>query len=715
MSLSIIAATPQEVQRRDLRLTTGSEEATPTVDVPRGYALIIGVSNYKNLDASMQLRYPESDAEAIYRVLISREAGAFPAENVHFLKGTQATLANVRDQLENWLPSVAKPSDRVLVYFAGHGFVKNGKGYLATWDVDPELPETTAYSMSSLGEVLARRVKARWKVLLTDACHSGKINRETTDEKVDAEFRNLPGDFLTLTATTEREKSYEDPELSTGFGLFTYFLVQAWKGVADNDPCDGKLTADELIEYVRTNVRRYAKDRGVSQTPTPLGDYEPDMPLGVSRSCLTTNNSSPAPSMFGSAVIESNMDEVSVYMDGVLIGESHKSKPLIMPGLSSGLHKFEGVKAGYEPDRKEIMIAPGQQSTISMRIRYAKQIKKPALALNEEGEKLLFTRRSTVNPLNIAPVARKQNEGDLRKAGEMFDRALKEDPSYAVPAFRLGQVNQLLSDNEASLNAYRRAIQIDPNYVDARLQYAAVLIENGDPDEAIRQLNEATRLEPSNDEAIALTARAYWEKAAWSNAVTTADKAIALKLSNDQAHLWKADALRQLAAAEKDRNRQKTLYSSAREEYKVFLSLTNYSTPPLEWAAFHFIGFGLGSRRHADRQSTYDNQRLAGFLGMCLCEQKLGNLLRAREYCDRALKYDSRDPIARFVSGNVYRDLFNSTDRCDYLISARENYAKMVSLNEDIAEARNARSYLEQIDSILPALKSKGACSSLRF
>ena len=122
--------------------------------------------------------------------------------------------------------------------------------------------------------------------------------------------------------------------------------------------------------------------------------------------------------MFGAAVIESNMDEVSIYMDGVLIGESHKSKPLIMPGLSSGLHKFEGVKAGYEPDRKEIMIAPGQQLTISIRIRYAKQIKKPALALNQEGEKLLFSRRSTVNPLNIAPVPRKQSESDLNKARE---------------------------------------------------------------------------------------------------------------------------------------------------------------------------------------------------------------------------------------------------------------------------------------------------------
>ena len=79
--------------------------------------------------------------------------------------------------------------------------------------------------------------------------------------------------FLTLTATTEREQSFEDPALSTGDGFFTYFLVQAWRGNADNDPCDGVVSADELIEYVRSNVRRYARGKQLSQTPTARGDY----------------------------------------------------------------------------------------------------------------------------------------------------------------------------------------------------------------------------------------------------------------------------------------------------------------------------------------------------------------------------------------------------------------------------------------------------------
>ncbi len=128
---SVAQDKPGNQTPRDLILAPSNKPLQVKTVVPRGYALIVGISQYQNLDASKQLRFPESDAEAMYRVLINHEGGAFPAENVHFLKGPQATLANIKQELEVWLPSVAQPADRVVVYFAGHGFVQNGKGYLA--------------------------------------------------------------------------------------------------------------------------------------------------------------------------------------------------------------------------------------------------------------------------------------------------------------------------------------------------------------------------------------------------------------------------------------------------------------------------------------------------------------------------------------------------------------------------------------------------------
>lgn len=692
-------------QPRDLVLAPKNKPLDVRTDVPRGYALVVGVANYQNLDASKQLRFPESDAESFYRVLINHEGGAFPSENVHFLKGPQATLVNIKRELEVWLPSVARPSDRVVVYFAGHGFVQNGRGFLAPYDVKPEALESTAYPMSTLGDVLANKVGAGWKVLLTDACHSGKVNSETTNENLEEQFKSLPTSFLTLTATTEREQSFEDPNLSTGFGFFTYYLVQAFSGYADNDPCDGKITADELIEYVRSNVRRYARERQLSQTPTARGDYEPEMLLGVANACMSDGTKDKSASMLGTAVVESNMDDVDLYVDGKLIGRISKGKPLSLPGLSSGLHEFRGEHEGYEPDRKEQMIAPGQETGVSLRIRYVRKVKKPAEDLNEQGEKLLFTRRSSMSLMNLVPVERKQSEDDLKKAASLFEKALQLDPSFAIPAYHLGQVNQLLLKYDESVAAFRKAIAIDQTNVDARIECAAVLIEQGDPDEAIRELTEALRLESDNDIAYSMMARAYWDKGAWDRSVESAQKALEFKYSNAQAHLWRADSLRQMAAASTDPAKQASLYASAREGYRSFLDLTNFSTGIGAKLAFHFIGMGVGSRKHADRQGAYDSLRSAGFLGLCLSEQKVGNPLKARDYCKRALGYAPNDPIAYFLLGNVNRDLFNEHQSCSYLKDARTSYAKMLEINPHLAESNNARNYVGQIDGFLPQLK----------
>ncbi len=169
-------------QNRDLTFKHEGKAPAPTttVQIPRSYALVVGISKYQNLPASAQLQYPDSDAESIYTVLISPEGGQFPPENVHKLINSQATLANIRYELETWLPSVTKPDDRVIIYFAGHGFISNGVAYLAPYDIDLHNIAKTAYPMDTLGQDIGGQINGKWKVLLTDACHSGAITPEAT-------------------------------------------------------------------------------------------------------------------------------------------------------------------------------------------------------------------------------------------------------------------------------------------------------------------------------------------------------------------------------------------------------------------------------------------------------------------------------------------------------------------------------------------------------
>ena len=544
-------------------------------------------------------------------------------------------------------------------------------------------------------------MKARWKVLLTDACHSGKITPETSNEAVDSQFRQLPEGFLTFSATRERERSFEDPNLSTGFGIFTYFVVQGLLGQADSSPCDGVVTADELIEYVRSEVRNYTRARNVSQTPTEHSDFDNNMILGVNPACANTASTLSVP--LGSIVIEANMDEVEVYLDDKLVGIVAKSKPLLLPGLATGGHTVKGVRKGYEPDTKQVVVVPGQQRSVTLRIQYRREYKQSAIDHVDSGEKLLFQGTSNYNWLQTNPSH--QTRDDVLKARNLFAQALQEDPTYPKAAYDLAQACQMLGDSRSMIDAFQRAVQIDPSYVEALVNYAAALIEEGDPDEAIRQLTEALRIEPTNDVAYSHMARAYLDKRIWDDAIQSANQAIALKPANDQAYLWKADALRRQAADEGDRSRRLSAYVQAVDVYGTYLQLTNFSTPGSEKFNYYFWGLSAGNRRHADRRGPYASQRSIAFMGLCECEAKLGNLQRAGDYCQRAIKYDPDEPLAFFLLGNVDRDLFNRTNSREYLRLARASYARMIQINPDLDLSHHARDYIDQIDHLLAVMK----------
>ncbi len=250
------------------------------VTIPRSYALVVGISHYKNLPAKAQLKYPDRDADSIYTVLISKEGGEFPPENVHVLKDEDATRANLANELEKWLPSVSKDDDRVLIYFAGHGFINNGASYLAPYDIDPNNIANTAYPMSRLGDVIGNKIHAKWKVLLADACHSGAITPGSAPEsdraQVNQSLLDLNKSLFVVTASRDREQSFEGPGWGGGHGIFTYYAVKGLEGEADTSG-DGIVTAQELGDYVYSNVSQATSQR---QHPTfDRGSFDTNMLL----------------------------------------------------------------------------------------------------------------------------------------------------------------------------------------------------------------------------------------------------------------------------------------------------------------------------------------------------------------------------------------------------------------------------------------------------
>ena len=90
----------------------------------------------------------------------------------------------------------------------------------------------------------------------------------------------------------------------------------------------------------------------------------------------------------GILVIEVNLDNVEVYVDEKLIGTASPGKNLEIPGLSSGQHVIKGVRMGYDPVTKEEVVYPGERRTVTLRIQYARRIKKAALDPYHEGREI---------------------------------------------------------------------------------------------------------------------------------------------------------------------------------------------------------------------------------------------------------------------------------------------------------------------------------------
>jgi tetratricopeptide (TPR) repeat protein len=668
---------------RDLtpvRVGTSAEPKT-SVDVPRGYAVVIGISTYKNLSKQDNLSFAASDAENVYNALLSKEGGNIQFDNVKKLIGPDATLANMRNALEQWLPSKAQPSDRVIVFFVGHGVVDaGGKGYLAPYDIDTSRVGETAYPMDRLGKVLSQDVKAGWKVLLVDACHSGQITVNSTLERVNDSFRGLPQGVLTLTSSHASEKSYEDPALAGGSGVFSYFLVKGWLGQADVDPPYGVVSADELVTYVRREVRDYARKQKLQQNPWESGDFPDDLIMGYNPKRTGPFTGTQVELENGNLIVESNLDGVQVSVDGQPYGVAGPGAAhLNIPGLSSGMHKIEGARKGYDPASIDVNVVPGTTQTVSLRLLYPRVVKPAAKALYDQGDEIW--KRSNANA------------GDLVKAADRFSRALKEDPTYSAAALELCRVQQTQGKTADALKSCSTALGIDTDYIEARTQYGVILLENGDYPESVRQLQRAVLQDSKNAFVQSLLAEALYMADRPQEAEAAANQAISLDGSSAQAYLERGEA-----------RRSQKRFDESIADYRRALQLQEYGSGFLRVAAYWAIGTGMQKNR-SGRRSLYHSLGNTAYHGLCAAEIGKEDYHEAVAYCKRALSIDKDDTDSYQLLAVSYSSLFNLDNRREYLLQAKDSLEATLRINPHLENEKQLRSQLVEINEHLPLVR----------
>jgi len=284
---------------RNVTRVTGPSAAIPAPVAGAGpriatrWAVVIGVGDYESKSVR-KLRFAESDADAMYRLLTTR--GGYERENVLLLTDKapeKPTLENIRLALGDFLPRKTSRDDMVLIYYAGYGAAdvdathKDADGlamYLIPRNVQPDSLRTTALAMDEIPGMLAR-VPAERVVLLLDTSYSGAPGGRTLAPSK-APSRSLGDQFLeriaigrgrlVITASGPNEVALEPADL--GHGLFTYYLLEGLSGKADRNG-DGVVTVSELYPYVEDQVERRARAAGGRQRPLMKGDIEGNLPL----------------------------------------------------------------------------------------------------------------------------------------------------------------------------------------------------------------------------------------------------------------------------------------------------------------------------------------------------------------------------------------------------------------------------------------------------
>lgn len=238
-----------------------SSPALATTGIIR--AVIVGISDYED-PAIRDLRFAHRDAEIFAEYLRSSAGGKVPAENIKLLTNKQATLSAIDDAL-NWLRDESRAGDMAIIYFSGHGDVEKQTlwqlGYLLTYNTWGNNYRNRAERIEDLNDIVISlsTVKNSRVIVILDACRSGKLaseaNRGTvlTAEQMGKRVANE----VRIMSCQPDQLSLEDPSFGGGRGLFSYYLVNGLKGLADEEK-DQQVTLVEMEDYLKSNVRKAA-------------------------------------------------------------------------------------------------------------------------------------------------------------------------------------------------------------------------------------------------------------------------------------------------------------------------------------------------------------------------------------------------------------------------------------------------------------------------
>lgn len=415
------------------------------------YALVVGISKYGNGIESLQ--YANRDAAVFADFLRSKAGGSVPSENIRFLQDSTASSGALYEGLY-WLTRVARENDLVYIYFSGHGDIDGDlilkNGYLLCYNSPPSQYINFALSVSNLNEY-ANTLSAGKKanvVLITDACHSDKIS---SAENRGPLLEGLLGKEtekkeVRISSCQADELSAENEAWGGGRGVFSYYLVNGLKGLADKSK-DGVVTLEEIKNYMSAAFAGDAliQREKIKQTPSLNGRDD---------------------------FIIAKVDETAAADAAKEIADGQAAMPPPPPGTFDETitadatdYFFEQLeKASLEQLTNELKLNEIKTDSIAAAI-----IGKLRDTLNKEGSFLLLL----INRDRQSLTATGQSEEMIAMLNNYLNKKLRDSAIMFAQIEKLNELQQILYSDTAELQSFnaRLAVIFDDKGQEAINQY----------------------------------------------------------------------------------------------------------------------------------------------------------------------------------------------------------------------------------------------------
>lgn len=220
------------------------------------YALIIGNNQYEGFH---DLKSAEADALAMEKMF--RERYGFKTELL--LNATRYEILSAMNRKREQLSD----KDNLVVYYAGHGELSNGKGYWMPVDAEPN--STTNWISNTAITDMVESMSAKHVMVIADSCYSGSLTRSSlarivpgmTPETKLKWYNSVAALKVRTVLSSGGVKPVLDSNGTSKHSLFAQALLD------ELGSADGIVEAYELFLKVQKRVKQGARQFNLDQNP----------------------------------------------------------------------------------------------------------------------------------------------------------------------------------------------------------------------------------------------------------------------------------------------------------------------------------------------------------------------------------------------------------------------------------------------------------------